>query len=143
MTDENVRRGASKLTDPIAAVDEIYEAVHHPESKLVVFFCSPSYDLARIESRMHERFGNANVIGCTTAGEIGTKGYLEHSLSAFSLSGADFEVATGCIEGLKAFDTPKGQAFGRDMLAKLRAANVAPTSANTFGFLLIDGLSIR
>lgn len=141
--EETIRRGFSTKTDPSDAIDEIHAGVFQPDAKLVAFFCSPSYDPNAIASRVRERFGEGNVIGCTTAGEIGAGGYLEKSVSAFSLAGPSFEVVTGRIDRLQQFDMPAGHKLTREMLNQLRASGVNPAPNNTFGFLLIDGLSIR
>ncbi len=137
-----IRTGASTDSDPSAAVDELYEAIHQDKASLVAFFCSPAYERSTLEAKVRERFGTGNVIGCTTAGEIGGLGYVERSISGFSL-GEDFRVVVECMDGLRAFDFPSGQAVGRRAMARLREQGVTPSRANTFGFVLIDGLSIR
>jgi len=84
------------------------------------------------------------VIGCTTAGEITPVGYLEGSLTGVSLSGGGLVTASVLVDGLRDFALGNGDAAARRALAKLREQNVpAPTSANTFGFLLVDGVSMR
>ncbi len=143
MSEQSIRMGASTATDAARAVDELYEAIKQPSPSLVVFFCSPEYERDALERRLRERFPGNNVIGCTTAGEIGTKGYVERSLSGFSLGADDFQVAIEHVDGLAAFHFPDGQAVGRKATARLREQGVVPSRANTFGFVLIDGLSIR
>lgn len=142
-TESSIRAGASTQTDAARAVEELYEAIHQPSASLVAFFCSPEYERDALEASLRERFGTKNVIGCTTAGEIGAKGYVERSLSGFSLGDGEFRVVVECIEGLKEFRFPDGQAVGRRATARLREQGVSPGRDNAFGFALIDGLSIR
>jgi hypothetical protein len=142
-SDGGVRRGFSTKTGASDAVDEIWEQTSQRDAKLTVFFCSPSYDIESVASRVRERFGDTNVIGCTTAGELGSGGYLDRSLSAFSLGGPSFEVTTGRMDRLRQFDIPDGHKLAHQMLHELRAKGVDPAPRNTFGFLLVDGLSIR
>ena len=142
-TDPGVRRGFSTKTDASEAVDEIWEQTFQPDAKLTVFFCSSWYDLDKLASRVRERFGNANVVGCTTSGEIGPNGYLERSMSAFSLGGPSFEAATGRIDNLTQFGIEDGRVAVSKLLSELSAKGVRPTPQNTFGFQLSYHLSQR
>jgi hypothetical protein len=84
------------------------------------------------------------VIGCTTAGEITPLGYLEGSLTGVSISGGGLKAATVRIDNLKSFQSDRGDAAAREALTKLRELGVEESSSlDTFGFLLVDGLSMR
>lgn len=138
-----VRTGFSTKTDANEAIDEIWEQTYQPDIKLAVFFCSSFYDLDKLGSRVWERFGDINIVGCTTAGEIGPGGYLSRSVSAFSLGGPGFTVATGCMDELSRFTLPAGRRLAYGLLNRLIAQKVDISAGKTFAFLLIDGLAMR
>jgi hypothetical protein len=141
-----VRKAASTSPDAATAVREVHAAIAAggDPGALTVLYCSPRYDLAVLGREIRRLFGEGPVIGCTTAGEITPVGYLEGSLTGVSISGGDLVTATVLVEGLRDFALGNGDAAAQRALAMLREQNVpAPTSANTFGFLLVDGVSMR
>ena len=137
----DILTGSSRSSDPKRAVQELYEQIYQPSPSLVLFYCSTSYDLPSIEKAFRDRFAGKNVIGCTTAGEISSFGYTQNSLIGISISSPDFIVATECIQNLKSFKLRKGQLITESLLNALKKSGVTPTPDNTFGFMLIDGLS--
>ena len=56
--------------------------------KLILLFCSPAYDITEVLSGVAEVAGDTPLIGCSTAGEIGTDGPGEHGVVALALGGA-------------------------------------------------------
>ncbi len=139
----NIRKGVSQSPDPGLAARELYDALYQSDIKFAVFYCSPEYNLDILGSELKQRFGNINLIGCTTAGEITPNGYLHGSLTGFSLASEEFEAVTTCIDDLNAFDFAQGGELTQAMLSRLRQEGKAPSADNTFGFMLIDGLSLR
>lgn len=139
----NIRRAQSHATDVREAVREFHAGVVQPDMALVVFFCSGSYDLEVLGDEMKRLFAGVQVIGCTTAGEIGPAGYLERSLSGASLPGSHFSVASNCIEDLQQFRIANGQAFAKELMQKLENQAPQAQTDNSFALLLIDGLSVR
>ncbi len=135
-----IRRGYSQSLDPATAVAELHAAVAQPDAELVVFFCSVSYDIAALAAEMARAFGQVPVIGCTTAGEITPVGYLDGSLTGFSLSAADCRVRTICLRDLADNAAESGFCAAQGALASLAEGGVAPNADNTFGLLLIDGM---
>lgn len=138
-----IRRGHSCLTDGREAVREFHAAVRQPETAFVVFFCSSGYDLGAVAEEMHRHFAGVQVIGCTTAGEIGPAGYQHHSICGASFPGASFAAVSGLIRELQQFDFSAGQAFAQAELQTLEARAPRATAENSFALLLVDGLSIR
>lgn len=138
-----IRRAQSCKTGAREAVREFYGAVVQPDIALVLFFCSSAYDLAAVAAEMAALFAGVQVIGCTTAGEIGPAGCLAHSLSGASFPSDTFHVVSGHMDRLQDFDMETGQAMTRDLLQKLQSQAPQAGSGNTFALLLIDGLSVR
>ncbi|MEM8579557.1 MAG: FIST N-terminal domain-containing protein [Pseudomonadota bacterium] len=82
------------------------------------------------------------VTGCTTAGQIGRQGYTDENMSVvIALPARHFATCTVRIEDL---DTLGDQALN-DRLVQARTALIAdnPGKPGGFGFLLVDGLSLR
>jgi hypothetical protein len=140
---ESIRLGHSFARDARQAARELYEAVAQPEIALVIFFCSNEYDLGVLAEEMERLFGSVQVVGCTTAGEIGPGGYREHSLAGVSFSAAACTVVSGHIDELRRFEVSDGEQFCQNLLQALEAKAPQANSQNSFGFLLIDGLSLR
>ncbi len=117
----SIRKGTTQNRDPWAAAQELHDALVQPDTKLVIFYCAADFDLPALATALHARFGDINMIGCTTAGEITPQGYLAGSLTGFSLAGPEFDVRTQAI-GLEPFDsTATGGAVAR-LLARPRPA---------------------
>lgn len=139
----SIRLGHSRAQDARQAVQELHAAVAQADAALVVFFCSSLYDLDVLADEMARRFAGVTVIGCTTAGEIGPAGYCRHSLSGASFPADRCTAMVGRIGALQQFETAQGQACAADLLAQLKTRRPSASAANSFGMLLIDGLSIR
>ena len=136
----SIRLAQSCLKDAREAVREFYEAVKQSNMELVIFFCSSEYDLDALADEMNCLFTGVPVVGCTTAGEIGPAGYLDHSLTGVSFSATDFKAVASLLTNLQQFQISKCQHFTQELLQRLeREAD----TQNSFAFLLIDGLSIR
>ena len=65
------------------------------DAKLLVVFCSDTYDLAALLTSVNEFSGGVPLIGCSTAGEIATAGPSDSSLVILAFGGSGFTVATG------------------------------------------------
>jgi len=135
-----IKRGFSQSLDPVTAANELYDAVAQPDTALVMFFCSVAYDLPALAAALAQRFGTVPVIGCTTAGEITPMGYMDGSITGFSLSARDSKVHISCLRDLAGNAPDAGFCAAEAALAALEAGGTAPTAANSFGLLLIDGM---
>ncbi len=138
-----IRRAQSCVTDTREAVREFHAGVAQPDMELVIFFCSSEYDLKVLAEEMRCLFAGVQVVGCTTAGEIGPAGYREHSLTGASFPASSFAAACGRIDRLQEFEIATGQAFVQEMLQKLESHAPHAEPDKSFALLLIDGLSMR
>lgn len=137
------RSAHSAVADARQAAREFHAGVSQPDMAMVMFFCSSEYDLDTLAEELNILFAGVPLIGCTTAGEIGPAGYRNHSLSGVSFAAAECKAVAGCLTGLQEFGIAAGQKFANDLLQELESRSPAVSAANTFGFLLIDGMSIR
>lgn len=138
-----VRLGHSLAADARTAVAEFHQQVAQPNAELVLFFCSSSYELDILAEEMNRLFPAVPVVGCTTAGEIGTAGYTDRSLSGMSFPRDGFTSVSGRLELLQNFEVAQGRDLAQQLLKMLEARGVSASAENTFGFLLVDGLSMR
>lgn len=138
-----IRSAQSSLDDPRQAVRELHAALWQERLELVLLFCSARHELDAVADEVDRLFGSTPVIGCTTAGEIGPAGFSKRSISGVSFSAEDCTAVIGSIDSLQDLTVEHGTAFVQELLQRLesRVADVGPH--NTFGFMLIDGLSAR
>ena len=143
MEQNSVLMAHSFAADARQAAREFQAAVCQPETELVVFFCSSLYDLDALADEMRVLFPATQVLGCTTAGEIGPGGYREKSLSGASFARGAFSAAVGLLPELQAFDFARGREFASSLMRSLEAKATDSDVGNTFAFQLIDGLAVR
>jgi hypothetical protein len=138
-----VRQAQVDNPDPRTAAREFHAAVSQTNMELVVFFCSTDYNLAVLAETMAECFAGVQVVGCTSAGTIGSLGYREYGISGASFASGAFTAVAGRISQLDQFDNREGQAFVQAQLQRLEAKASRADAKNSFALLLIDGLSLR
>ena len=91
--------GRSNATDPgVAAAEAFSGALRGPDPQLLIVFCSSSYDMEAFVAALNEHSGGVPLIGCSTAGEIGTSGPGDASVVVTALGGAGFSVATAAAK---------------------------------------------
>jgi hypothetical protein len=87
--------GRSAAEDAYAAgLESASAALARDDAKLLVVFCSDSYDLEDLLAGINERSGGVPLIGCSTAGEISASGAGDASVVVSALGGPGFSVAT-------------------------------------------------
>lgn len=144
MNDErSIRIAQSCARSPRRAVEELHAELDQPDAALVLFFCSNGYDRDVLAAEMARRFAGVEVVGCTTAGEIGPAGCRDSSIAGVSFAGDVCTAVAGRLDDLQSFEIPDGQAFAHDLLIKLEDRTPAFDLRNSFAFLLIDGMSVR
>jgi hypothetical protein len=72
--------------------------LEHDDARLLVVFCSDSYDLDELLAGIKETAPGVPLIGCSTAGEIATAGPADAGV-VVSAFGGDFSVATAAARG--------------------------------------------
>jgi hypothetical protein len=140
---DKIRIGQSSIHDPVGAVRELRDQLIQPSTELVVFFCAAHYDLDVIAQEINRSFEEVSVVGCTTAGEIGPLGYLDRSISGFSLPSDSFTAVAGRVDHLQSFTFEQGEAFVVTLLGQLETLAPRTDQKNLFAFQMIDGLSLR
>lgn len=108
---------------------------------LVVIFASPHADREAVASAAAELFPGTPVVGCTTAGEIGSAGYVEHEIVAVGFRASHFRARAALITDLAALDP--GAAATQAVRLRAELDTEEADWRWEFAFLLTDGLSQR
>lgn len=140
-TSNSIRRADTLATDPTAAVAELDRSLDIANAALTVFFSSPSYSADKLAEAINTVAQGSTVIGCTSAGEIGSRGYQKQSISAFSLGRGDFTVAVESFSHVKDFSVDQAHQLVARAKANLQSQGIDPSDNKTFALLLVDGLS--
>ena len=143
MGDERtIRIAQSCAQDPAAAVEALHDGLAQPDISLVLFFCSSEYDHEALAAEMARRFAGVPVVGCTTAGEIGPLGCRDHSIAGVSFAAAVCTAVSRPSRGPPRLpDRGRRRARAATCAAGSTSARRRRRRANTFAFLLVDGLS--
>ncbi len=139
----NIRMAQSCATEARQVAEEFHAAVAQPNMELVIFFCSSEYDLDALAAEINRLFAGIQVVGCTTAGEIGPAGYYQHSLSGVSFPKGSCVAVSGLLDRLSQFEIARGNDFAQALLQRLESKAPDASPDKSFALLLIDGLSIR
>jgi hypothetical protein len=104
------------------------------DAKLLVVFCSDSYDLPALLDAIAGVAGDVPLVGCSTAGEIATGGPSDASAVVVALGGDGFSVETAVATGVSA----RLREAGGEVAGALRAV---PGKPHQVLLLLTDGLA--
>lgn len=121
-------------------MEEIKSQLGPEDFSLVCLFAAPCADFKELIRLANAGFGSANILGCTTAGELGREGYEEGQIICIGFPARYFTSSTYAMDLLSLEDD---QAV-IDSLIQQRMAltQSAPDRPNEFAFLLVDGLSM-
>ncbi len=108
---------------------------------VVVLFIAAEVDMDGLAGRMAGRFGGAQVIGCTTAGEISAAGYSEGEIVAVGLPAAHFAADVLLVPDLSVLT--RETLIGELIRRRQGLAAGREGWGGEFAFLLVDGLSVR
>lgn len=132
--------GSTTSVDAGLAAAELKAMIGQPQPACHLVFCSAHHDPRVLGPALGRQFGDAVTVGCSTAGEIGPRGYVLGSLTGISLPAKDFTVAVGVIGDVSRFDLDRSRERVADLLVRLSAAAPSPLVGSSFALLLIDGM---
>ncbi|GAA4229989.1 FIST N-terminal domain-containing protein [Sagittula marina] len=121
-------------------VDRLAQALGE-DLGLVCLFASPEADFEALTSAANAGFAGADVLACTTAGELGAQGYEDSQIVAVGFPRAYFEVTSFAIKDLDRID--EQALIDRLIHQRLDLTRRAPDMVSEFAFTLVDGLSLR
>ncbi|SHH17958.1 FIST N-terminal domain-containing protein [Marivita hallyeonensis] len=132
---------AQARCDDANIVEDLQKQLGPGPFELVCLFISPEADFRALVEDASRRFGAADVLACTTAGELGRGGYEEEQVIALGFRSDHINVLTYAIEDL---ETISEHAIAGELIeARLSLTKRAPNWHSEFAFLLVDGLSLR
>ncbi|MEM9341762.1 MAG: FIST N-terminal domain-containing protein [Pseudomonadota bacterium] len=104
----------------------------------VVVFAGAEGPFQTLMQELHDAL-RCTVVGCTTAGELGSDGYVNDTVLAVGFPSSLFSARTCLIENLDGADLKiEVEKLVQDRIA-VQAAN--PTMKGGFSFMMVDGLS--
>ena len=136
----HIKRAENCNQDEDDAVRDLAEKLQQERMAGAIFFCSARYDLEKIAKAVNKEF-SCPVIGCTSAGEIGTT-YQDGGIVGVSFSSDAFSIHTALIENLRDFNIKYSRAVVDGLIQDLSIAE-GLDHEKMFGFLLSDGLSLQ
>ncbi|HJU40311.1 MAG TPA: FIST N-terminal domain-containing protein [Tahibacter sp.] len=128
---------SSRAADPATAVAELAAqfAAHAPD--LILFFCSPRYDLDALARALDATFA-CTLAGCTSAGQIGPHGFAGDGICAIALLGGTVRATAHLVQPLSECHLQAVHIAGRVR----RQAELGEKHVRRFGLLFCDGLSM-
>ncbi len=131
-----VRQGISRKPDAQEAVLELAEQLEQPNIKVCLVFFSDEYDPEQL-GRAMQKYLPGVVIGCTTAGQLSMEGFQLGGISGASLAGDELSAIQYLIHPLSSHTEQVVEIAGE--VRKQMSNSGLPA----FGFLLVDGLSMK
>ncbi|WP_108887653.1 FIST N-terminal domain-containing protein [Pseudoprimorskyibacter insulae] len=129
---------ASDTRNPVASLKK---QLGNTVFDLVCIFASPRCDFRTLARQASGQFGDADVLACTTAGEIGNLGYQDGQIIAVGFPRRWFKSATYVIPRL---DNLNSKALMDAMIqSRFLMMQAAPSFQHEFALTLIDGLSLQ
>lgn len=129
------------VADAAAALADLAASGAASGLSLVTLFVSPEADLQRLAAEAAAIFPGVPVIGCTTAGEISSRGYASGEVVAVGFAATHFAARVEMIDDLRDFDPAR---LGDRALATRSAlAAERPDWVWEFAWLFNDGLAQR
>jgi hypothetical protein len=131
-----VQQGISTKKDVHEAVSDFAAQIKQPNTQVSLAFFSDEYDPKQIGQALKKHLPGP-VIGCTTAGQLSEVGFQRGGISGASLASDELSVIPYLIHPLS---SPAEQVA---RIAKDVQEQLSLTALSAFGFLLIDGLSMK
>ncbi|HEV8076832.1 MAG TPA: nitric oxide-sensing protein NosP [Marinobacter sp.] len=142
-TQPAVRVANTCLRELVLAANSLASQLNHSHLGYVLFFCSAEYDLERLGPALQKVFPNVRLSGCTSAGEITSRGYDRGCITAIGFDSRFFSIDCALIREMDRFSLLDAQNVIEGLLTNCRNARLAPIKGNTFAITLLDGLSSR
>jgi hypothetical protein len=117
-----------------AGAEAAKQALQGDNPRLLVVFCSDSYDLQALLDAINKESGDVPLIGCSTAGEIATNGPAQTSVVVTAIGGPGFSISTRAAMNVSS----RLREAGAEVAASLEDVSDMP---HRVLMLLTDGLA--
>ncbi len=142
---EELTRSPALRTAQVAATDPnpalaLREELGGGPFSMVCLFASPDADFGALTGAAQSLFEGAEILSCTTAGELGQQGYEDGQIIAIGFPSENFATSTYVIDDLGNMDE---QSIVDTLIQqRLDLNHRARSMASEFAFLMVDGLSL-
>lgn len=143
MTHTITKHAVSNSLEPKQACAEIYQQLGEPRNGFVLFYCSAVYPLHQLAPALEQKFQGVELAGCTTAGEVTSQGYDQHSIVAIWFSPHYFSISSAVIDQFDAFDLIEAQSTINQLTEACQLKISDDKPYHSFLLTLIDGLSAK
>lgn len=137
---EYVRTGFGDARDP-DVIRKLAGLFKPDELELVILFVSPTADIHHVAAQAKIAFAPAQVIGCTTAGELSSKGYTEDEIVAIGLPREYFCTHVQLIPDLDLYDHQI--LIGELIRGRHEISRQTPDWPSECAMLLVDGVTMH
>lgn len=131
-----VRQGLSTNPDVHEAVRDLAAQIKQPNTQVSLIFFSDEYDPQQLGQAL-KKYLPGPVIGCTTAGQLSEVGFQRGGMSGASLASDELSAIPYLIHPLSSHAEQVAK------IAKDIQERLSLTELSAFGFLLVDGLSMK
>lgn len=131
----------SASTDSETAAADLLAALGDEDLGAILFFGAITHDLAHIGDRLAEAFPNAEVVGCSTAGEFDNHRSTTEGISAFALPSDMVSAAKGALIELDGDIDQNTRAAAGYISDELGVDLRQVDHTEYIGVVLIDGMS--
>lgn len=131
-----VLQGKSMHPEVEDAVRELATQINQPNTQVSLAFFSDEYDTQQLGKALKKHLPGP-VIGCTTAGQLSEAGFQRGGISGASLASDELSVVPYLIHPLS-HQAEQVKKIAEDVQMKISHA-----ASSAFGFLLVDGLSMK
>jgi hypothetical protein len=131
-----VRQGISTKTNVDEAVCDLAAQIRQPNTQVTLVFFSDEYDPEQLGPVLKKHIPGT-VIGCTTAGQLSEIGFQRGGMSGASLASDELTAIPYLIHPLSS-QTDQIAQIAKDVQERLSLSELP-----AFGFLLVDGLSMK
>lgn len=140
-----VFQGKSLAADAAAAVAEATSGFDFGEAgpDLVLVFSSTKQDPDALARALAARFPGAQMVGCTTAGEILDDAHAKGAVVVSAIQSPTVRWAVRVVKDLAAFDEARAKTVADELFADLGTSREGVDPDRHFCLTFIDGLSMR
>lgn len=136
----SVKTAISTQRDPKACAHELKQALGDLDPRFVAFFASSKYDAEALGLALLREFGSVPSIGCTTAGELGTRHKGDASVTLLAMDGDS--IRSAAVELIGDLNKEEATRLSLEALASSRGTSAAQLSPSKYlGMVIHDGLA--
>ena len=130
----DLRRGETTAADEATAAREIAQQIGNDKAAFALVFASCAYDPAKLALELTSAMAPVPVFGCTSIGEIGSKGFGRGGTVGMSMAAEGLRVGVGCARDISRAALSSGHQAVNEAVSGIGATpqDLVPTRAKNF-----------